>query len=133
MARASKVLSRDGVFSYNGYAVNWWYRYFRNDFKAMGLDTSFMSEGIKAQEEAQSASEDMLKKYFSKVEVAELTNSWHYSNSEEIIKKMLENFEDNKKYILDNKKKIKEYYDAKIKKDGEVVCERVSVFWNCYK
>ena len=133
VARASKVLSKDGVFSYNGYAVNWWYRYFRNDFKAMGLDTSFMSEGIKAQEDAQSASEAMLKKYFSKVEVAELTNSWHYSNSEEIIKKMLENFEENKKYILDNKKKIKEYYDAKIKKDGEVVCERISVFWNCYK
>ncbi|MBO4784575.1 MAG: hypothetical protein J5521_07520, partial [Lachnospiraceae bacterium] len=133
VARASKVLSKDGVFSYNGYAVNWWYRYFRNDFKAMGLDTSFMSEGIKAQEEAQSASEAMLKKYFSKVEVMELTNLWHYNDSEEIVGKMLENFEENKKYILDNKKKIKEYYDAKIKKDGEVVCERVSVFWNCYK
>ena len=133
VARASKVLSKDGVFSYNGYAVNWWYRYFRNDFKAMGLDTSFMSEGIKAQEEAQSASEAMLKKYFSKVEVMELTNLWHYNDSEEIVGKMLENFEDNKKYILDNKKKIKEYYDAKIKKDGEVVCERISVFWNCYK
>ena len=133
VARASKVLSKDGVFSYNGYAVNWWYRYFRNDFKAMGLDTSFMSEGIKAQEEAQSASEAMLKKYFSKVEVMELTNLWHYNDSEEIVGKMLENFEDNKKYILDNKKKIKEYYDSKIKKDGEVVCERISVFWNCYK
>ena len=133
VARASKVLSKDGVFSYNGYAVNWWYRYFRNDFKAMGLDTSFMSEGIKAQEEAQSASEAMLKKYFSKVEVMELTNLWHYNDSEEIVGKMLENFEENKKYILDNKKKIKEYYDAKIKKDGEVVCERISVFWNCYK
>ena len=46
---------------------------------------------------------------------------------------MLENFEDNKKYILDNKKIIKEYYDAKIKKDGEIVCDRISVFWNCYK
>ena len=133
VARASKVLLKDGVFSYNGYAVNWWYRYFRNDFKAMGLDTSFMSEGIKAQEEAQSASEAMLKKYFSKVEVMELTNLWHYNDSEEIVGKMLENFEDNKKYILDNKKKIKDYYDAKIKKDGEIVCERISVFWNCYK
>ncbi|MBO6089278.1 MAG: hypothetical protein J6P37_03065 [Lachnospiraceae bacterium] len=46
---------------------------------------------------------------------------------------MLENFEENRKYILDNKKKIKDYYDTKIKKDGEVVCNRVSVFWNCYK
>ena len=133
VARASKVLSKDGVFSYNGYAVNWWYSFFKNDFETMGLDTSFMSEGIKAQEDAQSASEAMLKKYFSKVEVMELTNLWHYNDSEEIVGKMLENFEDNKKYILDNKKKIKEYYDAKIKKDGEVVCERISVFWNCYK
>ena len=99
----------------------------------MGLDTSFMDEGIKAQKNAQADSEAMLKKYFSKVEAVELTNSWHYSDSEELIKKMLENFEENRKYILDNKKKIKDYYDAKIKKDGEVVCERISVFWNCYK
>ena len=130
---ASKVLSKDGLFSYNGYAVNWWYTYFLKDFKAMGLDASFIEAGIKSQQKAQRESEAMLNKYFSKVEKVELTNSWHYGNSEDIIEKMLENFEENKKYILDNKKKIKDYYDAKIKKDGEIVCNRISVFWNCYK
>ena len=133
VAKASKVLSKDGVFSYNGYAINWWYTYFLKDFKAMGLDTSFIDAGIKAQQKAQRESEAMLKKYFSKIEGVELGNSWHYNNSEDIVEKMLENFEDNKKYILDNKKIIKEYYDAKIKKDGEIVCDRISVFWNCYK
>lgn len=133
VAKASKVLSKDGVFSYNGYAKNWWYTYFLKDFKAMGLDTSFIDAGIKAQQKAQRESEEMLKKYFSKIEGVELGNSWHYNNSEDIVEKMLENFEDNKKYILDNKKIIKEYYDAKIKKDGEIVCDRISVFWNCYK
>lgn len=133
VANASKVLSKDGVFSYNGYAINWWYTYFLKDFKAMGLDTSFIDAGIKAQQKAQRESEAMLKKYFSKIEGVELGNSWHYNNSEDIVEKMLENFEDNKKYILDNKKIIKEYYDAKIKKDGEIVCDRISVFWNCYK
>ena len=133
VAKASKVLSKDGVFSYNGYAVNWWYTYFLKDFKAMGLDTSFIDAGIKAQHKAEREGEEMLKKYFSKIEVVELGNSWHYNNSDDIVEKMLENFEDNKKYILDNKKKIKDYYDAKIKKDGDVVCNRVSVFWNCYK
>ena len=133
MTNASKVLSKDGLFSYNGYAVNWWYTYFLKDFKVMGLDASFIEAGIKSQQKAQRESEEMLNKYFSKVEKVELTNSWHYGNSEDIIEKMLENFEENKKYILDNKKKIKDYYDAKIKKDGEIVCNRISVFWNCYK
>ena len=133
VAKASKVLSKDGVFSYNGYAVNWWYTYFLKDFKAMGLDTSFIDTGIKTQQKAERESEEMLSRYFSKVEKAELRNSWHYNNSEDIVEKMLENFEDNKKYILDNKKKIKDYYDARIKKDGEIVCDRISIFWNCYK
>ena len=131
--RASKVLSKDGVFSYNGYAVNWWYTYFLKDFKAMGLDTSFIDEGIKEQSKAQDESVAMLNKYFSKVEEIILTNSWRYDNSEDIVEKMLENFEGNRKYILDNKKKIQDYYDAKIKKDGEIICDRASVFWNCYK
>ena len=133
VAKASKVLSKDGVFSYNGYAINWWYTYFLKDFKAMGLDTYFIDAGIKAQQKAQCESEEMLKKYFSKSEAVKLSNSWHYSDSEELIEKMLEIFDENKKYILDNKKKIKEFYDAQIRKDGEIVCNRISIFWNCYK
>ena len=133
VANASKVLAKGGVFSYNGYAINWWYTYFLKDFKAMGLDTSFIDEGIKEQSKAQDESVAMLSKYFSKVEEIILTNSWRYDNSEDIVEKMLENFEGNRKYILDNKKKIQDYYDAKIKKDGEIICDRASVFWNCYK
>jgi len=133
VSRASRFLSKDGVFSYNGYALNWWYNYFLKDFKNMQLDTSFIEEGIKKQKEAKSESEAMLSKYFSKVETIELTNSWHYSNSEDIIEKMLECFKENKRYILDNKNIIRDYYDGSIKKDGEIICDRVSIFWNCHK
>ncbi|MCR5848604.1 MAG: MerR family transcriptional regulator [Lachnospiraceae bacterium] len=131
VARASKVLSKDGVFSYNGYDVNWWYVYFINDFKEMGLDTSFIEEGIREQKAAHDSTEAMLKKYFSNVEAVELTNTWHYTDPEEIIDKMSENFADHRKYILDNKKKITEFYAKKLKKYGELVFRRVSVFWNC--
>ena len=129
--RASKVLKKDGVFSFNGYAVSWWHLFFRDELKAAGLDTSFIDNMIKEQEKAQAKTEAMLKKHFSKVEEQKISNSWRYRSSDEIVEKMKDVFSDNRKFIQENEKEIKDYYDKKIKKDGEVVANRISLFWRC--
>ena len=86
---------------------------------------------IKEQEKAQAKTEAMLKKHFSKVEEQKISNSWRYRSSDEIVEKMKDVFSDNQKFIQENEKEIKDYYDKKIKKDGEVVANRISLFWRC--
>ena len=131
--RAAGVLKKGGAFSFNGPSVSWWHVFFKKELEDIGLDATFIDNVLKEQEKEQKETDAMLKKYFSKVETEEIYNEWHYTSSEEIVEKMKDVLGDNRKFISDNEKKIKNHYDAKIKKDGEVVANRASLFWRCEK
>ena len=73
----------------------------------------------------------MLNKYFNKVDSVLLQNNWHYTDSEELYNRFLETFEDQEKFLESKKNMIKAYFDEKIEKDGEIVVEIKSQFWQC--
>ena len=131
--RASGAVAKGGMFSFNGAAVNRWRKYFRDVLDGIGVNTSgidaILDEEMKAQEECRK----MLEKLFDRVEKTEITNNWHFDDADDLIRKMKSSFEGNEKLISDNEKKLKSYFEKKIKADGEVVITVGSLFWHCYK
>lgn len=131
--RASGAVAKGGRFSFNGAAVNRWRKYFRDVLDEIGANTSgvdaILDEEMKAQEECRK----MLEKLFDRVEKTEITNNWHFDDADDLIRKMKSSFEGNEKIISDNEKKIRSYFEKKIKADGEVVITVGSLFWHCYK
>lgn len=131
--RASRTVAKGGMFSFNGAAVNRWRKYFRDVLDEIGVNTSgidaILDEEIKAQEECR----QMLEKHFDRVEKTEITNNWHFDDADDLIRKMKSSFEGNEKYISGSEKKIRSYFEKKIKADGEVVITVGSLFWHCYK
>ena len=133
IARASKAVAKGGRFSFNGPAVNRWIMYSKSVFDEIGLKASFVDDIIAEETKAQDECDEMLGKYFSRVEKTQISNRWHYDKAEDIVGKMKTAFEGNEKFISDNEKKLIAYFDKKIKKDGEVVITVGSLFRHCYK
>ncbi len=131
--RASKAVAKGGRFSINGPAVNRWKLYFKSVFDEIGLKASFVGDMIREETKVQDECDEMLGKYFTRVEKKEVSNRWHYDNSADIIDKMKAVFEGDEKFISDNEKKLAAYFDKKIKKDGEIVITVDSLFRCCHK
>ncbi|MCR5619892.1 MAG: MerR family transcriptional regulator [Lachnospiraceae bacterium] len=131
--RASNVVAKGGRFSFNGAAVNRWRKYFRDVLEEIGAVTSGIDAILDEEMKDQDKCQKMLEKYFDRVEKTEISNNWHYDNVDDIIAKMKTSFEGNEKIISDNEKKIRAYFEKKIKAEGEVVITVESLFWHCYK
>ena len=131
--RAAGVLSKGGVFSFNGEALNRWNLFFRDSMKEAGIKAPFIDDRIKEGEAAQAATEAMLLKYFKKAETVMVSNTWHYEDAEEILQRMSEMYSDQSKFLADNKKKILKYFSDRIERDGEAAFENGSLFWHCSK
>ncbi len=129
--RASKVVSKDGVFCFNGAAVSYWNLFFKGVLDEIGLKSDFIDKRIAEQTEGRDACRKMLNRYFGKVDSVLLQNNWHYTDSEELFSRFRETFEDQEKFLDSNKDVIKAYFDEKIEKDGEIVVEIKSQFWHC--
>ena len=131
--RASKVVAKGGRFSFNGPAVNRWRMYFRDVFEEIGLNTSGIDAILDEEKNAQNKCLEMLKKNFDRVEKTVISNNWHYDDADDIIAKIKSCFEGNEKLISVNEKKLRSYFEKKIKAEGEVVISVGSLFWHCYK
>lgn len=129
--KAGKVLSKDGVFCFNGAAVSYWNLFFKGVLDELGLKTDFIEKRIAEQTEGRSACLEMLNKYFGKVDSVLLQNNWHYTDSEELFSRFKETYEDQEKFFDSKKDMIKDYFDKMIEKDGEIVVEIKSQFWQC--
>ncbi len=129
--KSSKVVSKDGVFCFNGMAVSYWNLFFKKVLEDLGLKADFIEKKIAEQTEGRNACRDMLGKYFGIVESVLLQNNWHYTDSEELYNRFMETFEDQDKFLESKKDVIKAYFDEKIEKDGEIVVEIKSQFWQC--
>ena len=75
----------------------------------------------------------MLKKYFKKVDCITLVNTWHYTDAEEILDRMLRMYEGQQKLMNENREKILNYFGDKIESEGEVTYRKQSLFRRCSK
>ena len=131
--RVSQVLSKDGMFSYNGPSVSSWNIFYKNVLEELGIKASFIDDKIANETAEEADCEEMLKKYFGKIESIMLPCNWHYTDADELIQKMKKIFPDQEKFINCKKDKIKEYFERIIDKDGEIIVETESKFWHCFK
>ena len=133
VAHASKVVAKDGCFSFNGANVARWNDYFKEAMLAVGGDAGFIDETVERQTQKRNAYIAMMEKYFARVESVLLPNFWHYTDAGEILQKMKTYYEGQEKTIAKYEDKLLAYFDEKIGKDGEFVMEARSQFWHCYK
>lgn len=133
VAKASKLLAKNGVFSFNAEAVSTWLFFYRSAFEEMGLKTSFIDNQIADKTLAQNKCEEMLSQYFSENEKVFLSNTWHYSDSNELVERLLHMFPEQEKFIAAHSKQIQGYFDKKIENDGEIAVKIESLFWHCRK
>ena len=75
----------------------------------------------------------MLRKYFKKVDCIFVENTWHYTDAEEILQRMLQMYDGQQKYISENSTKILKYFNDWIKENGEVTYTYGSLFRRCSK
>ena len=128
---ASRVLAKDGMLSITGPSVNTWTLFFKDALSNMGIKAPFVDDVIKEQKKEQDAFNATLAKYFGKVETVELANTWHYSNADELLVKMLDIFPDQEKFIDSHRTAIRKYFSDIIAAKGEVATTRVSQFRHC--
>ena len=131
--RSSKVLAKGGVFSCNAAAVNGWHYFFKDALKRAGLSVSFIDEMINSEQSEQDACDEMLKKYFKKVDLITVENTWHFTEADELFDKMYGRYTCQQKYLNDNRNKILKVFEEEISEAGEVTYTYGSLFRRCSK
>ena len=131
MERASKVLDKDGIFSFNGGNISNWNYFFKDVLEEVGTKTDFIDVKIGDQTAKNKAMREMLERHFGKVESVILTNRWHYDSADDLYEKMKEYLPENVKSFETKSEKIKSVFAQKIADKGEIVVELESQFWHC--
>ena len=132
VARASKVLDKDGFFSINGPDVNTWNFFFKDAMKEAGIEVPFIDGVISEQEKECDGFREMVAKYFAKVDVIGLQSSFRYDKADDLVLKMKDTYEGQDKFFAKNADKIKAYFEEKIEETGEILITCDSHFLHCY-
>lgn len=131
--RASKVLAKNGVFSFNAESVNGWHYFFKDVLTKAQLNSSFIDQIINEEQSEQDARDEILKKYFKKVDLITVENTWHFTEAAELFERMQNKYPGQQKFINDNRKKIMKVFEDAIKSDGEITYTYGSLFRRCSK
>lgn len=131
--RVSNVLKESGLFSLNGFEVSREHFYWKHIFEEMGLKANFIDANIQTEESSMEDFRNFLKDYFKTVNIVSLDNSMCYRDSEELVERLYHRYPENKKYLEENEKIIKKYFDNLFEKNEVVIVENSSSFWQCMK
>lgn len=129
----SEHITSDGMFSCNGHSVSTEHLFWNSILDEAMVDSSFITRKIKEEEKSRDAFKEMLCKYFIEIDISILENRMRYDNSEELFNRLLEQYPENKKYIVDRKSKIIACLEQKISENSYVIIETEGQFWHCYK
>ena len=132
VARASRVLEKNGMFSINGPDVYTWNFFFKDAMAEAGIEVPFIDDVIAGQEKERDEFRTMVGKYFAKVDVIELKSSFRYDKADDLILKMKDSYEGQEKFFAKNTDKIKAYFEEKIEEKGEIIVTCDSHFLHCY-
>ena len=133
MKKVAEVLLPGGFFSVTYRSVATECSFWEKLLDEMGLDKAFAIKRRKSIAESCEIFEDMLSRYFTRVEHVVLPGPLRYDDSEALFECMLKRYDQAGKYLNDNKEKILAFFDQKIEKDGCIILESDSTFYHCYK
>lgn len=132
VAKASKVLDKNGFFSINGPDVNTWNFFFKDAMKEAGIEVPFIDGVISEQEKECDGFRKMVSKYFAKVDVIGLQSSFRYDKADDLLLKMKDSYGGQEKFFAKNADKIKAYFEGKLEENGEILITCDSHFLHCY-
>jgi len=132
VARASKVLDKNGFFSINGPDVNTWNFFFKDAMKEAGIEDPFIDDVIADQEKERDEFRNMVSKYFAKVDVIGLQSSFRYDKADDLLLKMKDTYDGQEKFFAKNADKIKVYFEEKLEEKCEILITCDSHFLHCY-
>ena len=131
IAKASKVLNKDGFFSVNAPGRCDLDDWFKNALKEASVEESFLDENIAHDLEEGKKFDEMIEKYFSKIETVSLSSSFRFDEAEDLFDYLCNRYKDQAKFLSCNKCKIKEYLASKIAETGEIIITTNSRFLHC--
>ena len=88
---------------------------------------------MNTEQAGQDACDEMLKKYFKKVDLITLENTWHFTEAEELFDRMCARYPGQQKFLNDNRKKIIKVFEDDINNNGEITYTYGSLFRRCSK
>ena len=133
LARVAEVLAPGGMFSVNVSGVSKEHAFWQEIFTKLKLKTDFMKE---REEKCRKQLESFMEtagKYFSKVENTVIDNWMRYEDAGELFERLLDRYPENKKYLTDKEKVIKEYFVKEIGEQEAIVVPTSSDFQHCFK
>lgn len=129
----ASVLKEGGRFSVNGFEVSSEHVFWKQLFDEMELKTAFIDVKLQAEVRQTECFKELLQNYFPGVESVSLDNSMRYEDSENVIDRLYQRYPENRKYIEDNEKLIRQYLERILDTEGAIVVDNTSTFWHCRK
>ena len=127
------VMEKGAIFSCNAYQVMDEHFYWKQIFKDIKLKDNFIKDKIKEEGKCCEDFKLLLEKYFGCVDIQSLDNSMRYENVDEVFEKLCKTYPENIKYIKENEKVIKAYFEDVLQENGEIIVSNSTEFWRCQK
>ena len=131
--RVASVLKEGGLFSVNGFEVSSEHVFWKQLFDEMGLKTAFIDMKLQSEVRQTECFRDLLQNHFAGMESVSLDNSMRYEDSESVIDRLYQRYPENRKYIEDNEKLIRQHIERILDTEGVIVVDNTSTFWQCRK
>lgn len=133
LARVADALTPGGMLSVNVAGASREHCFWQEIFTKLQLKTDFMKESEAKSKKRLEGFLTILEKYFTKVENTIINNGMRYEDPEELFARLLERYPENKKYLTDKERVIKEYLVKEIEEQGAIVIPTSSDFQHCFK
>ncbi len=133
LERVAGALAPGGMFSVNVAGASREHAFWQNIFTKLQLKTDFMKESEAKSRKRLEGFLTILEKYFTKVENTIIDNWMRYEDAEELFARLLERYPENKKYLTDKERVIKEYFVQEMEEQGAIVVPTGSDFQHCFK
>jgi len=133
LARVGDALAPGGMFSVNVSGASREHAFWQETFTKLQLKTDFMKESEAKSRKRLEGFLTILEEYFTKVENTIIDNGMRYEDADELFARLLARYPENKKYLTDKEKVIKEYFVKEIEAQGAIVVPTSSDFQHCFK
>ena len=133
LERVAGVLALGGMFSVNVSGASREHAFWQDIFTKLQLKTDFMKESEAKSRKRLEGFLTILEKYFTKVENTVIDNWMRYEDADELFARLLDRYPENKKYLTDKERVVKEYFVQEMEARGAIVVPTSSDFQHCFK
>ena len=133
LERVAGALTPGGMFSVNVAGASREHGFWQDIFTKLQLKTDFMKESEGKSKKRLDSFLTILEKYFTKVENTVIDNWMRYEDADELFARLLERYPENKKYLTDKERVIKEYFVQELEARGAILVPTSSDFQHCFK